>query len=153
MPDALVGDATKRRLFAAGVDNLLAMFAALLAASRLPQLPDGVTMSVAVGTYLAYFLVQEALWSNTLGKRLFGLEVRRLDGARCGWTAAAIRTAMRVLEVNPVLLGALPAAIAGSVSKRHQRFGDMLSGCLVVRAGAHEPEHEAVEQGDEADEP
>jgi uncharacterized RDD family membrane protein YckC len=55
------------------------------------------------------------------------------------------------VEVNPILLGALPAALAGVFSKRHQRFGDMLGGSVVVRRTAHEIEDEAVEQGDEAD--
>jgi uncharacterized RDD family membrane protein YckC len=133
MSQGRVGDATKRRLFAAGVDNLLAMFVALLVASRLPERPAGGAMSVAVVTYLVYFFVQEGIWSRTLGKRFFGLEICRLNGERCGWTAAAIRTATRILEANPALLGGLPAALAGSVSRRHQRFGDMLSGSVVVR--------------------
>ena len=131
----LVGDATKRRLFAAGVDNLLAMFLALFAASRLPASSDkNLAMGLAIVVYLTYFLGQEATWSNTIGKRLFGLRLCRLNGEPCGWPEASIRTLARIVEVNPILLGGLPAAIVGATSKRHQRLGDMLGGCVVIRA-------------------
>ena len=108
----LVGDATKRRLFAASVDNLLAMFVALMTASYVPELglAAHAPLIAATGVYLAYFLVQEALWSNTVGKRLFGLRLCCLDGSPCGWAEAAGRTATRIIEVNPVLFGGLPAA-------------------------------------------
>ena len=152
MTNSLIGDATKSRLFAAGVDNLLAMFVALFTASRVPGLPDPDRLSVAVTSYLLYFFVQEAVWSNTLGKRIFGLTIRRLNGARCGWNAAFVRTATRILEANPVLVGGLPAALLGAFSKRHQRLGDWLSGCVVVRASAVSSELGAVQQGVEADE-
>ncbi len=131
----LTGDASKFRLFAASVDNILAMAAALLAASWLSGIAGEATVGVAVCVYLAYFLVQEATWSNTIGKRLFGLRLCRLDGVRCGWVGASIRTALRVAEVNPILLGGLPAVLAGGLSKRHQRVGDMLAGTVVTRAG------------------
>jgi len=39
---------------------------------------------------------------------------------------------MRVLEVNPVLLGAFPAALSVVFSPKHQRFGDKLAGTIVV---------------------
>ena len=145
----LVGDATKLRLFAASLDNLLAMSLALLAASRLPDLPDPGRQSVAVVVYLAYFLVQEGAWSNTVGKHLFGLCVRRLSGSACGWNAAVIRTVARILEANPILLGGLPAALAGAFSRRHQRFGDMLSGCVVTRRTSRGPADVSVQEGDE----
>jgi hypothetical protein len=89
--------------------------------------------AIAVAAYLAYFLIQEGLWSTTVGKWLFGLRVCYPDGSRCGWTAAAIRTALRVVEANPLLIGGLPAALTGALSRRHQRLGDMLARCLVTR--------------------
>jgi uncharacterized RDD family membrane protein YckC len=152
MTDSLVGDATQRRLFAAGIDNLLAMFFGLLAASRLPEIAANDRVGIAVGTYLLYFLLQEGGWSNTLGKRLFGLRICRMDGSACGWGAALVRTATRVVEANPVLFGGLPAALTGAFSKRHQRVGEMLSGCLVVRTTSRAAKDGDVQQADAADE-
>jgi len=82
--------------------------------------------------YLAYFVVLEALWSRTLGKFVQGLVVRKLDGNRCDWTAALIRGFLRVFEVNPLLLGGLPAGLVIIASERKQRIGDMLAGTIVV---------------------
>jgi uncharacterized RDD family membrane protein YckC len=149
----LVGDATKRRLFAAGVDNLLAMFVALFITSRLPGSSDkNLAMGLAVVVYLSYFLGQEATWSNTIGKRLFGLRLCRLNGESCGGWEASVRTLTRIVEVNPLLLGGLPAAIVGVTSKRHQRLGDMLGGCVVIPASEVEHIHAAVQQSDASDE-
>jgi uncharacterized RDD family membrane protein YckC len=77
----LNGDATKSRLLAAFVDNFLAIILCLLIASKLPgDLSSGIRWTLAIASYLAYFLVQEAIWQATLGKRLFGLVVvRRKD--------------------------------------------------------------------------
>jgi len=59
--------------------------------------------------------------------------VRKLDGSPCDWKAALIRGALRLVEVNPILLGGLPAGLAIIASARKQRIGDMLAGTLVVR--------------------
>jgi len=82
--------------------------------------------------YLSYFVVLEALWSRTLGKYFQGLIVRKLDGSRCDWKASFIRGSLRILEVNPLLLGGIPAGIAVMSSSRRQRIGDMLAGTVVV---------------------
>lgn len=132
MDGDLTGVATKRRFFAMVVDNPLAMLVSVLPASRLPEEMGHARWVVVVGTYLAYYLIQEGAWSTTLGKRLVGLRVARLDGSDCGWAAAALRTVTRVDEVNPLVLGVLPGGLAAALSKRHQRIGDMLARCVVV---------------------
>ena len=134
---ALNGDVTKWRLFAAAVDNLLASGICALIAARIPGELTTVARGVfaAIG-YLAYFLIQEGLWHTTLGKRAFGLVLTRLDDRPVGWSAAWWRTVLRVIEVNPLLFGALPAVLTAIWSKRKQRLGDMLAGTVVVRLKA-----------------
>jgi uncharacterized RDD family membrane protein YckC len=44
-----------------------------------------------------------------------------------------VRTLARLVEVNPLLLGALPAGIAILSSSRRQRIGDWLANTVVVR--------------------
>lgn len=39
---------------------------------------------------------------------------------------------MRLVEVNPFLLGGIPAGIAVALSTYNQRLGDMLAGTYVV---------------------
>jgi uncharacterized RDD family membrane protein YckC len=67
-----------------------------------------------------------------LGKYFQGLIVRKLDGGRCDWRAALIRGGLRIIEVNPLLLGGLPAGLFVISTDRKQRLGDMLAGTVVV---------------------
>jgi uncharacterized RDD family membrane protein YckC len=121
------------RLFAAGVDNICAGLLCILLSSQIPGLLPITRGAILVGAYLGYFFFQEALAGRTLGKWLFGLWVVRLDGHPAGWSASFWRTILRILEVNPVLLGALPGGLVVAWSKRKQRLGDMLGRALVVR--------------------
>jgi uncharacterized RDD family membrane protein YckC len=122
------------RLFAAMCDNTCATLLCIPLASRLPGPLSPVTRGVIlVAAYLGYFFLQEAAWGATLGKRIFGLRVVQLDGCPAGWMASFWRTILRVLEVNPLLLGAIPGGLAVTWSKRKQRLGDMLARTIVVR--------------------
>jgi uncharacterized RDD family membrane protein YckC len=40
----------------------------------------------------------------------------------------------RLIEVNPLLMGGVPAGIAVAVSAKRQRIGDMIANTYVVRA-------------------
>jgi uncharacterized RDD family membrane protein YckC len=137
--DGLTGDGTKRRVFAMAVDNLAAMTLAALVGSNAPVADGQVRGVLAVLCYLAYYFVQEGTWSTTIGKRLFGLTVRGIDGSPARWHASGIRTVTRLVEVNPLILGVLPGGLLVAFSKRHQRLGDMLAGTVVVPSAAALP--------------
>ncbi|MEN3333729.1 MAG: hypothetical protein V7641_3094 [Blastocatellia bacterium] len=127
----MTGNAGKPRILAFIIDNLLASIAAIamVALFKVNQpLINGAILSL---TYLGYYLAFEALWSRTPGKLVQGLEVCKLDGSRCDFKAALIRTILRIFEVNPLLLGGLPAGIAIIASERKQRLGDRLAGTIV----------------------
>jgi uncharacterized RDD family membrane protein YckC len=129
----LRGDATKSRFFAAWIDNTIAFILCIAVGARLPgPFSSAIRWTIAVLVFLAYFFVQEGAWGTTMGKRIFGLRVRRLDGGNAGWREASLRSISRLVEVNP-LVGALPAALAVAGTRRKQRLGDMIAGTLVVR--------------------
>lgn len=146
MDPALVGDVSKRRIFATGLDGVAAGFVALLTGSGLPEEMSTLWRTLAAAlVYLMVFFFQEGAFASTLGKRLFGLAVYRLDGSLAGWKEAAIRTVFRIFEVNPIL-GAIPGGIVILCTKRRQRFGDWVAGTVVMRrrevreaAGGREP--------------
>jgi uncharacterized RDD family membrane protein YckC len=80
---------------------------------------------------IGYYVVLEATWGRTLGKRAVGIEVvRARDGVRCGWRDSLIRNALRPLDM--LVLG-LPGALLVLTSRRRQRLGDLAGGTLVVR--------------------
>jgi len=128
----IIGDASKARLLALFIDHLIAFALMMLALALVPESLPQMKVLFFFVVYLAYFVVLEALWSRTPGKFVQGLVVRKLDGNPCDWTAALIRGFLRVFEVNPLLLGGLPAGLVIIASERKQRIGDMLAGTIVV---------------------
>ena len=129
----LIGDSSKKRMLALAVDHALAFVLSLIVAGMVNSLGNFAVVTALSVTYLMYFFVFEALWSRTPGKYLFGLWVCRRDGSRCTWQSAVVRTFLRIIEVNPLLFGGLPAGIMLMVTKRKQRLGDLLAGTVVVR--------------------
>jgi len=128
----IVGDTSKARFIAAFFDNLIAIGLSFVAIAVVPEtLP--VTKGIAlVGGYLGYFILLEGLWSRTVGKYFQGLIVRRLNGTPAGMKEAIIRSLFRIVEVNPIFFGALPAGIAILSSERKQRIGDSVAETVVV---------------------
>lgn len=121
------------RHIAAVLDNVLAMLFAVVAAKQLPDRQLALQVGVMVVVYLAYYFLCEIAFSTTPAKFMNGLAVRDFDGGPCSFRQTAIRTLMRLIEVNPVLLGGLPAAASILWSRNKQRFGDKLAGTVVVR--------------------
>jgi uncharacterized RDD family membrane protein YckC len=128
----VVGKASKERFIAAFVDNLIGFALMMAVAILIPERFPVIKFIFYILIYFAYFIVFEALWSRTLGKYFQGLIVRKLDGDRCDWKAALIRTALRLIEINPILLGGIPAGLIIISSERKQRLGDILAGTVVV---------------------
>jgi len=128
----VTGDASKARLIAVFIDHIAAFALMMLVVGLVPEDFPLVKALFFFLIYLAYFVVLEALWSRTLGKFVEGLVVRKLDGSRCDWTAATIRGVLRIIEVNPLLLGGLPAGLVIISTERKQRIGDLLAGTVVV---------------------
>ena len=128
----IIGDASRARFIAFFIDNLIASAFMLFVVALVPEDFPAIKGLFFFLVYLAYFILLEALWSRTPGKYFQGLIVLRLDGSRCDWKASLIRGGLRILEVNPLLLGGIPAGIAIMASTRRQRIGDMLAGTVVV---------------------
>ncbi len=82
--------------------------------------------------YLLYFFVSEAMFATTIGKKYFGLSIMCVDGGKCGVRHASVRTILRIVEANPILLGGIPVAALILVSSRKQRLGGMCSHTVVV---------------------
>jgi uncharacterized RDD family membrane protein YckC len=128
----LAGDATKSRIFAFIIDNLVACLLALLLVAKLNFENPVVSGTVLSLTYLLYFFGFEVAYARTPGKFLQGLVIRDIDGGSCNTKQIFIRTLTRVFEANPILFGGLPAGLLVATSAHHQRMGDSLAGTVVV---------------------
>lgn len=121
------------RHIAAVLDNVLAMFLSVFVAKQFPDGEPLLQVIAMVAAYLAYYFVCELAFSSSPAKLMNGLVVRDFGGGRCTVRQTVIRTLMRLIEVNPLLLGGLPAAVSILWSRNKQRFGDKLARTVVVR--------------------
>jgi uncharacterized RDD family membrane protein YckC len=115
--------------FDAVVTGIVAAAIGLLFAGRDPDLRP-VMLLIWPVVALVYFFIAEGLWSTTPGKWLLGLVVVREDGSDAGLAAAAVRTALRL--VDGLFFYAVGAVFVWTGGRR-QRLGDRLAGTLVVR--------------------
>jgi uncharacterized RDD family membrane protein YckC len=81
---------------------------------------------------LLYYGVLEATTGQTLGKRLLGIRVARLDGSAPSAGHIAARTVLRVVDGILFYLVGLIAVLA--TGQKRQRIGDLAAGTTVVSA-------------------
>jgi uncharacterized RDD family membrane protein YckC len=104
------------------------LFTTLLLGEK--ALPIGIVLWLIAA--LLYYPVSEGVWGRTLGKLVTGMIVVDETGRPPGIWKAVLRTLLRLIEVNPFLLGGIPAGIAVAVSEKRQRLGDMVAQTYVV---------------------
>jgi len=83
--------------------------------------------------FLGYFIFFEGYFGATPGKFFTGIRVVDLTASPPGFKKATIRTLTRILEVNPILLGGLPAGLIALSNQSKQRMGDIIAHTHVWR--------------------
>ncbi|KAB2814380.1 RDD family protein [Phaeocystidibacter luteus] len=79
-----------------------------------------------------YSMIMELIWNGqTIGKKLLGIRVMRMDGEPVGVDEVLSRWFMRLVDIL-MSAGSL-ALLMVSTSRYRQRFGDVLGGTIVVR--------------------
>jgi uncharacterized RDD family membrane protein YckC len=85
---------------------------------------------LAIG--IAYYIVLEAQFGATLGKRIVGLKVVKLDGGGpIDWQASIVRNLLRLVDG---IFFYLVGAIMVWTSNQKQRLGDKVASTVIVRA-------------------
>jgi uncharacterized RDD family membrane protein YckC len=90
--------------------------------------------SLGVLFLVLYYPLTEGLTGLTFGKFVCGLRVVDEQGARPGLGKATLRTLCRLVEINPLVLGGVPAGISVYTSPARQRLGDRTARTFVVKA-------------------
>jgi uncharacterized RDD family membrane protein YckC len=116
------------------VATLASTASAVLVPTALVDQGAAQAVAILIG-FLAIFgypAACEAWWGATPGKMLFGLKVITTDGGPIAFRAAAIRSALQVVDffVVPIGVVAVVSVLAGRLD---QRLGDRLAATLVVR--------------------
>lgn len=111
---------------------MIGLLAGLVAAgAAVPSLVLAFRLLAVAFPFLLYFVILEHYYQATLGKMLFGLKVVTLDGGKPDVLAHVVRGMSRVPEA---LMLMIPYLVVIPLSKRKQRFGDVVTETLVVRA-------------------
>jgi uncharacterized RDD family membrane protein YckC len=86
-----------------------------------------------------YYVISEAIWGTSLGKKAFKLKVVRTSGVPIGWGAAVLRNLLRTVDGMPWAL-TMPSGLIGIgscvLTRKFQRIGDLLADTVVVYATA-----------------
>lgn len=100
-----------------------------------PELAIAISAIASSAVAFLYFALQEGLWQGqTLGKRTANIRVTMADGTPITFSAALYRNILRLLDIQPFLLGAV-GLLGMALTERSQRLGDIVAGTVVV----HEP--------------
>jgi uncharacterized RDD family membrane protein YckC len=119
-----------RRWLGCWLDFLVA--GALLISPLIPIRDPVIGVLVGAGLVIAYFIGPEAVWGRTIGKLATGLIVVDEKGRRPSIIQVVIRTLTRLIEVNPFLIGGIPAGIVVLSTGTRQRLGDLFAGTYVL---------------------
>jgi uncharacterized RDD family membrane protein YckC len=125
-----------RRAIGAQIDIVVLIMLIVIPALVLGKKLDPIFEWVALAwlaAAIAYFVALEAFFGRTLGKFITGTIVVDRTGRLPSLAKVLLRTLLRLVEVNPLLIGGLPAGIALLSTRRHQRIGDVLADTYVVR--------------------
>jgi len=90
----------------------------------------GVNLTVMFLLLWAYPIVLEAVWGQTVGKRVLGLRVVARDGAPVNWSAAITRNLLRTVDMLP--FGYAVGLLSSLFDAHGRRLGDMVAATLVV---------------------
>src|ERR1051325_2111811 len=90
------------------------------------------TIAIWLLLVVLYFPLFEGLTGRTVGKAIVGTRVVDASGRPPGIWRACVRTLTRILEVNPLIAGGIPAGLFVAFSKTKQRLGDAMAGTYVV---------------------
>ncbi len=86
---------------------------------------------IVLPTFL-YFVVIETVWKGyTLGKKLVGIRVVKIDGSRAGLGSFVIRWLFRIFEVT-IMAGSV-AIVTILLNGKGQRLGDIVAKTTVIK--------------------
>lgn len=136
-----------RRTLAAILDGILMMAAFAIVGTLVARRYGGLTgngfsmevapalLTIALTLLLGilYYWLSEGLFGASFGKAILGVEVRGVDGGRCGLGRSLVRNMLRIIDAFAVYLVGFLAAM---LSKSRQRIGDHAAGTIVVRRPA-----------------
>jgi uncharacterized RDD family membrane protein YckC len=82
--------------------------------------------------WLIYFTYFEGTSGQTFGKKFAHVKVVKVDGSRCDFGSALLRSILRIIDSLPAIY--ILGIILIAATDKRQRLGDMLARTIVVKA-------------------
>lgn len=79
-----------------------------------------------------YWIVCEAVWGRTLGKRATNVTVVMTDGTRVTWRGSIIRNMLRAVDGFPYVLPYVVGFFVAIGNERRRRLGDLAGRTVVI---------------------
>jgi uncharacterized RDD family membrane protein YckC len=80
---------------------------------------------------LYHFLSETFMNGQSLGKKIMGIKVVKLDGSQPGIGSYILRSVFRIIDIQT--MSGVVAIISIALSEKSQRLGDMAAGTTVIR--------------------
>jgi uncharacterized RDD family membrane protein YckC len=122
----------KRRWLGAWLDFLVCFGILVVVAAFFEGATDNRVLYADIVLVALYFIVMESKLGWTIGKLVAGTRVVDESGGLPSIQASVIRTLLRLVEVNPLLVGGIPAGLTVNYSQARQRIGDIAAGTYVL---------------------
>lgn len=84
---------------------------------------------------LYHFLSETFMNGQSLGKRIMGIKVVKLDGSQAGVGSYLLRSVFRIIDIH--VMNGVVALICIPVSDKSQRLGDMAAGTTVIKKNSN----------------
>lgn len=85
-----------------------------------------------ISTIIFYIVFGEWFFGKTIGKYCLNISVVNSAGKKPSLFQVLTRTTARIFELNPSILGGLPAWVLVTSTKRRQRLGDIVADTFVI---------------------
>ena len=114
------------------VDILLSVVVAIIVAAAVGVVSDALAALVFLLVLVGWYVVSEAVWGQTPGKRLVGISVVDTNGNDISAGDAVMRNITKLLGGSSLLF-ILVGVVLIADSRDNQRLGDRMADTLVVR--------------------
>jgi uncharacterized RDD family membrane protein YckC len=111
--------------------GLLLYMGAGLLGFEVGKLGAGLGLLLAFVIEWGYYVISEAIWGTSLGKKAFRLKVVRTSGVPLGWGPALLRNLLRTVDGMPFPTGLIGLGSC-LLTRKFQRIGDLLADTVVV---------------------
>jgi uncharacterized RDD family membrane protein YckC len=112
------------------IDSLILLIGVIIILSITDSGISGILVSWVVLSAI-YFILIEAFWGRTVGKKIVGLKVQLITGGKISFAKSIIRNISKITLVGP-LIGWLIAVITSGADRR-QRWTDRFAKTTVVQ--------------------